>query len=138
VYGGYFEDEFERPTKELFRRVRSGWFEIVYSDMVESEIEDAPDTVKRLYDSWKRQGLRVLVTPNVALLAKKYMDAKVFPKKSFNDAVHIALVSVYAIPYLVSWDSNHIVNFRRILKVNEINLSNGYGLVNIVTPQQLI
>ncbi|MDR1820625.1 MAG: hypothetical protein LBR15_10335 [Methanobrevibacter sp.] len=47
VIGGYFDDEFETPTKKLFEEFEKGFYKAVISTHVTNEIEDcAPQKIK--------------------------------------------------------------------------------------------
>jgi predicted nucleic acid-binding protein len=138
VYGGYYDDEFEKPTKELFRRIRSGWFEVIYSDVVDSEVAKAPSNVKRLYALYKKNAIRVAITPQVVALARLYITQKVLPEKMLFDALHIALCSIHGIAYLVSWDEKHIVSPITQIQISQINIENGYENLMLVTPFKLL
>jgi hypothetical protein len=39
---------------------------------------------------------------------------------------------------LVSWNFKHIVNLRRIHLYNAVNLKEGYGMIDIRTPQEVL
>jgi len=39
---------------------------------------------------------------------------------------------------LVSWNFKHIVNFQKIKLFNSVNLREGYGILDIRTPQEVI
>jgi predicted nucleic acid-binding protein len=48
VFGGFFDDEFEEFTKPLFDRINSGEFTIIFSTLLEQELELAPEKVRKL------------------------------------------------------------------------------------------
>jgi len=140
VYGGYYDEEFREPTREFFRRTRNGWFTLVWSDLLEKEIKQAPPQVRRLFGQLTRRSdsLKVLIIPGVVELAKAYLDAGVLPEKMRNDALHVALATHYQTTYLASWDSKHIVEPARIVGFQQVNLALGFGPVSIVNPAALL
>lgn len=48
VFGGYFEPEFEEWTVPLFHQLEKGKHKLLFSDIVESELIDAPAQVRQL------------------------------------------------------------------------------------------
>jgi hypothetical protein len=45
---------------------------------------------------------------------------------------------VSGVDVLVSWNFKHIVNFGRIRLFNAVNLEQGYGLIEIRTPREVL
>ena len=58
--------------------------------------------------------------------------------KIFDDAVHIAMSTVNKIDVLVSWNFKHIVNLNRIHLFNSVNIKEGYNLLEIRSPMELL
>jgi hypothetical protein len=50
----------------------------------------------------------------------------------------VALASIGRSDVLVSWNFKHIVNLGRIRLFNAVNLEQGYGLVEIRTPKEVL
>jgi hypothetical protein len=50
----------------------------------------------------------------------------------------VALATVSAVDVLVSWNFKHIVNLGRIRLFNAVNLEQGYGVIEIRTPQEVL
>ncbi|HUH74155.1 MAG TPA: hypothetical protein VLZ75_07080 [Chitinophagales bacterium] len=48
VFGGYFDDEFQEFTKPLFESISNGEYTIIFSTMLERELELAPEKVRKL------------------------------------------------------------------------------------------
>ncbi len=57
---------------------------------------------------------------------------------SRSDAFHVALATIGGVDVLVSWNFKHIVNLGRIRLFNAVNLEQGYGLVEIRTPKEVL
>jgi hypothetical protein len=66
------------------------------------------------------------------------MDEKIINEKYRSDALHIAVATVSGVDVLVSWNFKHIVNLNRIKLFNSINLKEGYNLLEIRTPLEVI
>jgi hypothetical protein len=137
--GGYFDAEFSEDTIPFFERVRRGEYIILLSDILEQELVLAPIHVKTLLQTIPPEHVeRITSTPEVILLATRYIDAKVVGKTSFDDCRHIAMATIYNADALVSWNFKHIVNVARIENYNKINHLLGYSVIEIVTPKTLI
>jgi predicted nucleic acid-binding protein len=48
VIGGYYDEEFEKATKQLFERIVSQEFFIYFSEVNETELEFAPEHIKEV------------------------------------------------------------------------------------------
>ena len=48
VFGGYFDPEFELWSKILFDRIKEGKHKLMYSQLTDNELSNAPDQVKNL------------------------------------------------------------------------------------------
>ena len=49
VFGGVYDDEFEEISTLLFEKVKLGQIICVYSDLSETELENAPQKVKDFF-----------------------------------------------------------------------------------------
>ncbi|MGB0949561.1 MAG: hypothetical protein ACPGU0_05595 [Marinirhabdus sp.] len=66
------------------------------------------------------------------------IDAKVVGKTSRADCQHIAMATTSNADVLVSWSFKHIVNLERIRGYNGINYQNGYKMIEIRTPKEIV
>ena len=71
-------------------------------------------------------------------LADKYISEKVISGKYYEDALHIAISTIYHVNVLASWNFKHIVNLDRIRMYNSVNLKNGYPMLEIRTPREIL
>jgi hypothetical protein len=71
-------------------------------------------------------------------LSLKYMAEKIISEHYYDDALHIAVATVSQVDILVSWNFKHIVNFNKIRLFNSVNLREGYSMLDIRTPQEVI
>lgn len=80
-----------------------------------------------------------ILKPNEKIndLAKAYIVNKIFSEKYIDDALHTAFASFYEINYLISWNFEHIVKVKTRRLVNSINILNGLGEIEIISPQEL-
>ena len=54
------------------------------------------------------------------------------------DAEHIAIATVEKADIVLSWNFKHIVNIQKIKGFNSINLKEGYQLLEIRTPREVL
>ena len=139
VFGGVFDKEFEEETLQLFERVKLGLIKCVYSNLTESELENAPKKIRNYFEELNPEHLeKVSVSPEAFQLAQTYIDEKVVGETSFDDCLHIATATLNKVDILVSWNYKHIVNVYRIRGYNSINLRLGYLNLNIRSPKEIV
>ena len=139
VFGGVYDEEFEEISTLLFEKVRLGQIICVYSDLSETELENAPEKVKIFFAGLPREHtLKVDVTEEAFELAQKYLDEKVVGHTSADDCRHIATATINKVDYLVSWNFKHIVNVFRIRGYNSVNLRYGYSQLDIRSPKEIV
>jgi len=67
-----------------------------------------------------------------------YKTIKIVTKKYYSDALHIAVATVIGVDVLVSWNFKHIVNLNKIKSFNSVNLKEGYNILEIRSPREVI
>ncbi|GHV11160.1 hypothetical protein FACS189491_01900 [Spirochaetia bacterium] len=137
VIGGYFDDEFKEFTRQLFGEFKKGTYKPIISSHVIAELENgAPDNVKENLKTIDYE--EYPVNEEMLKLAEKYMEEKIVSENYYSDALHIAVATVIGVDVLVSWNFKHIVNLNRIKLFNSVNLREGYKILEIRTPQEVI
>jgi predicted nucleic acid-binding protein len=138
-----------RPSRDLIvaghQQITQQWwlqqlarYEPYISEVVQEEISrgDPPAVALRLRAV--RGFARLLVTPDVTRLARKYYDALDLPDKARLDALHLALAVQHGMDYLVSWNFTHIVGARPRGVIQKINYRLRLETPIICTPEELI
>jgi hypothetical protein len=139
VIGGCLDDEFAMWSKILFDEFRSGIKVAVVSDITLRELEAAPDNVKEILSTISGTSLEnVFLKEEAEKLAFSYLENKVVSPKHLADAQHIAIASVERVDVLVSWNFQQIVNLDRIHAFNSVNLKQGYPILEIRSPMEVI
>lgn len=139
VIGGFFDEEFEEPTKRLFERIENGDFEVYFSEVNETELSIAPRHIRDLKKLIPEECYKyVELNTEAKILADTYIFEKALGKASTNDAYHIAIASINRLDCLVSWNFKHIVNFDKIKLFNSVDLKSGYPLIDIRTPLEFL
>jgi hypothetical protein len=137
VIGGYFDDEFKEYTQKLFETFKNGSYIPIISSHVKAELEDgAPPHVKENLNTLKYE--EFIVSEEMVELAEKYMEQKIVSENYYDDALHIAIATVLGVDVLVSWNFKHIVNLNRIKLFNSVNLREGYSVLEIRSPREVI
>jgi len=138
VLGWYFDAEFEIPTRKLFDEVKRGEYKIVVSNITEGELLSAPEHVKSLLFDLGIDFEIIQLTNDAVFLATEYIRENVVGQTSYNDCLHIAIATISKLDLLVSWNFKHIVNIKRIMGYNGVNIKNGYSSIEIRSPKDLI
>ena len=76
--------------------------------------------------------------PEAEELGEAYLKEGAVSRKFHEDALHIAIATVNKVDVLVSWNFKHIVNLDRIKKYNGVNLTNGYIILEIRNPREIL
>ncbi|MFM6247312.1 MAG: type II toxin-antitoxin system VapC family toxin, partial [Dolichospermum sp.] len=71
-------------------------------------------------------------------LAQQFLIKSNLPPKASDDALHIALATVYKVDYLLTWNCKHIANAQIQKKLSQISIQSGYELPTICTPYELM
>jgi len=80
----------------------------------------------------------VEVSEDALRLQQAYLSAGIVHEASASDALHVALATIAECRVIVSWNFKHIVHFRRIPLYNGVNLSLGYGILGIHSPEEMV
>ena len=85
------------------------------------------------------QSLMLLeLTEEAFELSQAFLSQSNLPQKAFNDALHMALATVYNLDYLLTWNCKHMANAQIQRKLAQISSDLGYVLPVICTPYELI
>ena len=81
---------------------------------------------------------RLVLTSEAIILRDAYLKGEVVTQKYADDALHVAQATLARADVIVSWNFRHLVNPARIRAFNGINLAQGYGLIVVMTPAELV
>jgi hypothetical protein len=138
VFGGYFDEEFAEPSRRFFEAVFASRVAALISDTLVGELVSAPQDVQELLTRTLQVGCeRLPLTPEAIILRDAYLRAGVVTPKYGDDALHVAQATLARADVVVSWNFRHLVNPTRIRMFNGVNLTQGYGLVVIMTPAEV-
>ena len=109
------------------------------SDLTLQELEFAREEVRnKVNEIPKSNSIHIGITDKAIHLAETYIEEGALTNKSYNDALHISLGTIYNADVLASWNFKHIVNLERIRLYNSINLRLGYRIIEIRTPREIL
>jgi len=131
--------EKKAATDEFFKWLKVCRDELFTSALVLEELEAAPQPLRaKLLKAMHTLPCEVLpITPEQRGLASVYVAEGVIPVRYTDDAIHAAVCVLNRIDCLVTWNMKHLANFRRIERINQINLRYGLPPVKIHTPEEM-
>ncbi|GBU25564.1 hypothetical protein R83H12_02214 [Fibrobacteria bacterium R8-3-H12] len=135
VIGGYYDDVFALDTQKLFQKIKEGKYDVFISKLTISELEDAPDRVRKLLEEIKYELIEIL--PEYRALADEYIRENVVGETSRDDCIHIATATINKLDYLISWNYKHILRAEKVKGYNSVNLKNGYKQLDIHSPREM-
>ena len=136
VFGGCFDEGFDRASIKFFEEVKSGRFKVVVSPRVVLEVNRARAEVQQVLSGLTGDIEIVQLEDETTALRDAYLDAGILGEASMDDAEHIAVASISNVDLLISWNFKHIVHFDKIRAFNAINQLKGYRQIEIRSPQE--
>jgi hypothetical protein len=128
VIGGCEDSEFAEASLALWKLFVEGFYMQVLSEHTLRELRGAPESIRA----------RLLEIPEAEALAEAYLAHGIVGPGGRSDALHVALATIGRVDVMVSWNFRHIVNLGRIRMFNAVNLEQGYGLIEIRTPREVL
>lgn len=139
VFGGCFDEEFSEDSITFFGMVRCGIYTVLISDVVLEELEEAPMRVRNLVMELPEQGVEFIsISEEIIRLRDEYLAAGILGPKWIDDMTHVAAATVSRADAIVSWNFKHIVRLDKMKAYNQVNLLNGYGILTIISPKEVI
>jgi predicted nucleic acid-binding protein len=138
VFGGVFDPEFEKESRQFFEEVKRGIFIPFVSPIVRREVLKAPPIVRAWYDDVLAYSQFIEVTDEALELMEAYLQVGIVTPKYSDDALHVALATVNRCDKIVSWNFRHIVHSEKIRFYHALNLMQGYDLIEIFSPKEVI
>ena len=130
----------EADTKKLWEKIKTGEFEAYISPVDVLELDACPEPKRSALAKWLQLIPYTLLqqTDEVLELAAQYLKVGILPQKSTRDRLHIAYACVYSCDMIVSWNFEHMVNYKTITGVKAANALAGYKEMPIYSPTMLI
>jgi predicted nucleic acid-binding protein len=143
VWNFFFADDAPEKrdiTKSFFQPINKNLYEIFISEIVIKEINDASEPKKSTLFGLinKHAPMELEVTEEASELAEIYIKRGVVPHGKINDALHIAIATVYEMDAVISWNYQHLANLRKSELFNAVNLERSYTKrLEIVTAMEV-
>ena len=139
VYSAIFDERGpnrQNQTQDFWKNIEE--YNLYYSQINIEEIDAVSDEeLKKKMKMLLKIGKKIEITEEVNELTKKYINENLIPEKYENDALLLALTSVYSLDILVSWNFKHLVKRKTRIGVNLINLKEGYKSIENLAPPEL-
>ena len=87
----------------------------------------APECVEYIPESKEARSLRDC-----------YVAERIVGPAQVNDALHVAQATLARADVIASWNFKHIVHYDKIRLFNAVNLREGYSLVDIRSPMEIV
>lgn len=139
VIGGCCDAEFADGSRKLIALGKDGAAVLLISDLMITELQRAPAAVQAvLVQIPKTMTEEIRASDESRALRDAYLAAGVVGPRHVNDAHHVALATVARADMIVSWNFKDIVHFDKIRGFNAVNMRDGYGLIAIYSPLEVI
>lgn len=118
--------------------IRRSSFVLYTSEIVEDEAARGDTAIANQRLSLLQSLIFLDLTEEAIELAQEFLKQSNLPPKAANDALHIALATVYGLDYLLTWNCKHMANAQIQRKLSQISSELGYELPVICTPYELL
>jgi hypothetical protein len=71
-------------------------------------------------------------------LGQMYVRQGVIPVRFLDDALHVAVAVCHGLDVVVSWNMEHLVNMRKVERINRLNLEYRMPPIRIHTPREVM
>jgi len=139
AFGGYYDDEFSAATRLFFEAIFAGQVIALISETLVAELTRAPrqvqDLLGRILQTHSEQ---LALSKDAVALRDAYLKSEIVAPKYADDALHVAQATLARADVIVSWNFRHLVNPSRIREFNGVNVAQGYDLIVVMTPAELV
>ena len=144
IFGFYFDPlpvnrHRQEAVKTLFRQIADGDFAAVTSELTVRELSRAHESIRpRLLDLVAKIEILDVSDDAIERLAMLYLAEGAVPERFSDDARHVACAVLAGADLAVSLNLAHIANEWAERRINAVNLREGYPLLSIRTPEEVI
>jgi predicted nucleic acid-binding protein len=122
-------------TKQFWERIDE--YDIFISELVINEIKGALEPLQIQMLKKVSNFVELSVSDNDYDLANIYVANEIFPKKYYDDALHVSIATTNQIGILLSWNFTHLVKIKTRRMVSLINTIQNYNPIEIIAPPEL-
>jgi len=128
-----------QATHLLFQQIEHGVFSAVTSPLTTKELNRSAEPLRaQVLEMLERVDELALDQDEVERLANVYATEGVVPMDYADDARHAAYASIAGVDVLVTMNLRHLANEWAERRLNAVNLREGYRLVGIRTPEEVL
>lgn len=118
---------------------RSNKVILLISDVLAEELGRAPEAVRSLLDTLPVATTELVTSSEDAVrLRDAYLAANVVGPAAESYAHHVAIATLAKADLIVSWNFKPIVHVDKIRLFNAVDLTQGYGLIDIRSPLEVV
>ncbi|MCB4792742.1 MAG: PIN domain-containing protein [Elusimicrobia bacterium] len=133
------DENAKTATEKLLQKIKQDIYDGYISELVMREVIRAPELKRtaliNLINDLNLESL--VIVKEIEMLAEKYIEEGLIPKKYQEDAIHIAIASINDLDVIVSWNFEHMVKLKTRKGVIAVNELMGYKAIEIITPQEV-
>jgi hypothetical protein len=140
----YFETRRDRRTTDWRAQTRLWWdrfapaYQLVTSEFVIAEYLRAP-AVKSAQAARFFSGVAVLPIPKrFEEVVSAYISERVMPAGERGDAAHLAVASLHAVDFVLTWNCRHLANANKARHIRAVNTRLGLTTPIIATPFEVV
>ncbi len=140
----YYETRSDRRSVDWRAQTRLWWdsfrsrYDLVSSPLVVAEFERAPKSKSSRTRSFF-SSIRLLEPgPRIGEITRYYIEHKAMPVDATGDAAHLAIASIHACDFLLTWNCRHLANANKQEQLRVLNNRLGLKTPIISTPFELI
>ncbi|MBI4431672.1 MAG: PIN domain-containing protein [Candidatus Omnitrophica bacterium] len=130
----------KEATLNLLQQVKKGKFLAYISQVTLDEILKAGEAKRneliKIVEQVNPEELPI--TEEAVALANRYIESKIIPANNRNDALHIAVATIYNLDVVVSWNFEHMVKLKTRREVPAVNALMLYKGIEICSPLEMI
>lgn len=123
-------------TREWWESQRAR-FDLVASQLVLAEVSKGDADAARERREVVTELAFLEITERAEQLANQLVESGPLPNQARVDAAHIAVASIHAVDYLLTWNCKHIANAAMRSKIEDVCQSEGYKAPILCTPEEL-
>ena len=125
----------------LWKMIRQGVYDVVLSDILTKELLSIKDTEKKdklFYYLTEIKADHVKLTDEMQKIAELIIQHGILTENSVSDSRHVGCALVTRCDIIVSYNFRHMVNTRVIHGVRRVSVIEGYGDIDIMSPDTLL
>ncbi len=124
-------------TREWWEN-RSNEFHLYASELVTEEASNGDETAARKRLDILEEMEFLDLTDEAVKLAELLVTKGPIPRKALDDAVHLAVATIYGMEFLLTWNCKHLANAEMTEAVGEVLRAEGYKPPVVCTPELLM